>query len=218
MKFSFPGADTWSEGKLVLEDGHLYCCCNGPPKRFSIPLLESLRGLKSDYTILVSSIRDVIRKNRSILILRHTGNATLPVKEPESESDLLLATHLSADEHVLNEVERELLYQINASEFTVYFMHAGKGGVLSMDKNVEIEKGLLKFTNEALWIIGRNTLKRVSWDDLVNAEQKKRGSYKGTEYGALAIDYFDKESTNNEIISTVIITRGTTMDVLKRHV
>jgi len=217
-----PGEDTWSEGKLVLEDGCLYFRNKEQSKRFSIPFplpFPFLReGKETGFFIPIRSIRDVIREARGILTIKHIGNATLPAQEPSLESELLLSTHLSADEQVLNEVERELILGMDADKFTVYFTHASEGGVLSMEKNIELTKGLLKITNEALWIIGRDSHKRITWDDIVNAEQKKRSIYKGTEYCAISIAYFDKESRNNEMNSTIIITRGNTIDVLKRRI
>ncbi|MHC1599982.1 MAG: hypothetical protein ACXQS5_04075 [Candidatus Methanospirareceae archaeon] len=232
-----PGEDTWSEGKLVLENGSLYfdTPAGREPKHSSLPVPAPISNVidaisrkiglggreKEDtgFSIPLRSIRDIIREERGILTIKHTGNATLPAQDPGSESELLLPTQLNADEQVLNEVERELVMSMDAYQFNVYFTHAGEGGVLSMEKNVELTKGLLKITNEALWIIGQNSHKRIAWDDIVNAEQKKRSIYKGTEYGAISVDYFDKESTDNEkMISTIIITRGNTIDVLKRHI
>ncbi|MBN1762555.1 MAG: hypothetical protein JW878_05705 [Methanomicrobia archaeon] len=217
MQFSLPGDDTWSEGKLMLENGSLCFCSNEQSKRSLLPSPLSKKGKNGGFTIPIRSIRDVIRDKGGILTIKHTGNAKLRAEEPGSQSDLLLSTQLSADERVLNDVERELILRMDAYKFNVYFTHAGEGGVLSMEKNVELEKGLLKINNEALWIIGRDSHKRVAWDDIANVEQKKRSRYKGVEYGAISIDYFDKESVNNEMISTIVITRGSTMDVLKRH-
>ena len=88
---------------------------------------------------------------------------------------------------------------------------------LPMGKNVALEKGLLKIVNEALWIIGRESHKRIAWDDIVNVEQKKGKSSKGTEYGAISIEYFGEGSTNTSVISTIIITKGDTIEILKRH-
>ncbi|MHC1610233.1 MAG: hypothetical protein ACXQTW_01285 [Candidatus Methanospirareceae archaeon] len=235
MRFLLPGEDTWREGKLVLEDGSLYFETNAGRRSTHSPLSSAISNVmdaisvriglgrreKEDKSITLRSIRDVIREERGILTIKHTGNATLPVQvqDPGSESELLLSTQLNADEQVLNEVERELVMGMDAYQFSVYFTHAGEGGVLSMEKNIELEKGLLKITNTAIWIIGRDSHRRIAWDDIVNAEQKKRSIYKGTEYGAISIDYFDKESTENEkMISTIIITRGNTIDVLKRHI
>ena len=160
----------------------------------------------------------MIRKERGILSIKHTGNATLPAQDPASEPELLLTTQLAADEPVMNEVERELIMSMDAYRFNVFFTHAGEGGVLSMEKNVELEKGLLKISNTALWIIGRSSHKRITWDNIVNAEQKKRSRYKGTEYGAISVDYFSEGSTNNDVISTIVIAQGNTIEVLKRHI
>jgi helix-turn-helix protein len=215
-----PGEDTWKEGKLVLENGSLCLRSNEQSKRSRIPFSFLKKNEETGFFIPIRSIRDVIREERGILSMKHTGNATLPAQaqEPGSESELLLSTQLAADEQVLNEVERELIMSMDAYKFNVYFTHAGEGGVLSMEKNVELEKGLLKISNNALWIIGRDSHKRITWDDIVNVEQKKRSRYKGTEFGAVSIDYFGAGSTNPSVISTIVITKGNTIEVLKRHV
>ncbi len=109
-----------------------------------------------------------------------------------------------------------MIMGMNAYQFNVYFTHMGTGGVLSRDKNLELEKGVLKISDLALWIIGRDVHQRIAWSNIVNIEQKKRSIYKGTEYIAIAIDYFGEEST--EIASSVVITKGNTVEVLKRHV
>jgi len=215
-----PGEDTWSEGKIVLENEGLYFGSNEQSKRsfLSLPFLK--KNKETGFFILLRNMKDVIREERGILTIKHTGNATLPAQaqDPGSESELLLSTQLAADEQVLNEVERELIMSMDAYKFNIYFTHAGEGGVLSMEKNVELEKGLLKISNNALWIIGRNSHKRITWDDIVNVEQKKRSRYKGTEFSAVSIDYFGVGSTNTSVISTIVITNGNTIDVLKRHV
>ena len=215
-----PGEDTWKEGKLVLENGSLCLRSNEQSRRSRIPF--PLPFLKKDketgFFIPIRSIRDVIREERDILTIKHTGNATLPAQDPGAEPELLLSTQLAADEQVLNEVERELIMSMDAYKFNVYFTHAGEGGVLSMEKNVELEKGLLKISNNAVWIIGRDSHKRIAWNDIVNVEQKKRSRYKGTEFGAVSIDYFSEGSTNNVVESTIVITKGNTIEVLKRHV
>jgi helix-turn-helix protein len=61
-------------------------------------------------------------------------------------------------------------------------------------------------------------MRRIDWNEITNVEQKKRGRYKGTEYSAISIDYFDKKSINNEIISSIIITRSNIMNSLRKHV
>jgi helix-turn-helix protein len=217
VRFLLAGKDTWDEGKLVLENGGLYFLRNEQAKRSRSPLPRSKKGQKPDFFIPLRSIRDVIRDNENILALKHIGNAKVLEQDPGSQSDLFLSTLLSADEPVLNEIERELVLQMDAFKFHVYFTHAGEGGVLSMEKNVELEKGLLKIANEALWIIGRASHKRIAWDDIVNVEQKKRSRYKGTEFGAISMDYFAKDSTENQIVSTIFITQGNTIDTLKTH-
>ncbi len=217
MRFSLPGDDNWSEGKLVLENGGLYFLSNEQSKSLPLPLPLSKKGQKPEFFIPLRSIRDVLREKESILAIKHTDTAKLPEQDSGSQSDLLLSTLLSADEPVLNEIERELVLQMDAFKFNVYFTHAGEGGVLSMEKNVALEKGLLKIANEALWIIGRESHKRIAWDDIVNVEQKKRSSYKGTEFGAISMDYFAKDSSENQIVSTIFITQGNTIDTLKTH-
>lgn len=220
MRFSLPGEDTWSEGKLALENGSLYFrSSNEQPKSSKRSFLSFLfqkkeREETGGFFIPIRSIRDVIREEGGIMTIKHIGDAELPAQEQGSES--LLSTQLSADEAVLNDVERELVMSMEAYTFNVYFTHAGEGGVLSMEKNVELEKGLLKISNNALWIIGRDSHKRIIWDDIVNVEHKKRSRYKGTEFGAVSIDYFGVGSA--EVISTIVITKGNTIEVLKRHV
>lgn len=201
----------------MLENGSLFFPSNEQSKRSRIPLPLKKKDENPDFFIPLRSIRDVVREKESIIAIKHTGNAKLPAQEQGSQSDLLLSTLLSADEYVLNEVERELVLQLDAYTFNVYFTHAGEGGVLSMEKNVALEKGLLKNTNEALWIIGRESHKRIAWDDIVNVEQKKRSRYKGTEFGAISMDYFAKDSSENQIVSTIFIMQGNTIDTLKRH-
>lgn len=216
MRFSLPGEDTWSEGKLALEDGCLYFRSGEQSKRSFLPSPLSKKG-KSGYSIPLLSIKDVIRENDTSMIIKHMGNAKMPAQEPGSQADLYLSTHLSADEQVLNAIERELALGMDAYKFNVFFTHAGEGGVLSMEKNVELKKGLLKIATEALWIIGKDSHTRIAWDDIVNVEPKKRSRYKGVEYGAISVDYFNKESESGEMISTIIITKGNTIDILKRH-
>ncbi|MCD5409796.1 MAG: hypothetical protein LRZ87_03435 [Methanocellales archaeon] len=190
MRFLLPGEDIWSEGKLVLESGSLCLRSNGQSRRSRIHFPFLKKDKEAGFFIPIRSIRDVIREESGIIIMKHTGDATFPTDDPSSESELLLSTQLAADEQVLNKVERELIMSMDAYKFNVYFTHAGEGGVLSMEKNVELEKGLLKIFKNALWIIGRNSHKRIAWDDIVNVEQKKRSRYKGTEYGAISLDYF----------------------------
>lgn len=216
MRFCLPGEDAWREGRLALENGSL-CFRSDEQSRRSIASLLK-KGKENGFLISLRSIRDVIREERGALSIKHTGNATLPAEDPASESELLLTTQLAADEPVMNEVERELIMRMDAYRFNVFFTHAGEGGVLSMEKNVALEKGLLKISNTALWIIGRSSHKRITWDNIVNAEQKKRSRYKGTEYGAISVDYFGEGSINNEVISTIVIAQGNTIEVLKRHI
>jgi len=236
MRYSLPGDEgNWREGPMALQDGYLvFPTRHKSGKRTPIPgpvgaglnaLLGKFgmgstgKGLKG-FSIPLRDMRDVIREDTSILAIKHSDITNSPATEAEQESDSeveqLLTTQLSADEPVLNDVERELIMGMNAYQFNVYFTHAGVGGVLSMDKNVELEKGLLKISDLALWIIGRERHQRIAWANIVNVEQKKRSIYKGTEYSAIAIDYFGEGST--EIASSIVITRGNTVEVLKRHV
>lgn len=242
MRFSLPGDDgEWQEGKLVLENDSLCFETHTPsePKSWHsfIPIpatissvIDAISGKiglvkgkskekeKKGFCIPIGSIRDMKQEGDGILMIKHIDN-----REPESGSGsgsepLQVYTKLSADEQVLNEVERELIMSMNVYKFNVYFTHAGEGGVHSLEKNIELEKGLLKIADSALWLIGRNSHKRIAWDDIINVEQKKRGRYKGTEYGALSIDYFGVGSISNEVLSTLVITQGNTIEVLKRHI
>lgn len=234
MRYSLPGDDgNWREGPLALQDGYLvFPTRHKSGKRTPIPgpigaginaLLGKLgkgstgKGLKG-FSIPLRDMRDVIREEPGILAIKHSDNTNSPSSEEESDSEAeqLLTTQLSADEPVLNDVERELIKGMNAYQFNVYFTHAGAGGVLSMEKNVELEKGLLKISDLALWIIGRDVHQRIAWSNIVNVEQKKRSIYKGTEYSAIAIDYFGEDST--DVASSIVITKGNTVEVLKRHV
>ncbi len=240
MKFSLPGDDgEWKEGKLVLENGSLIFDTQmsseleqqRPPSPIPAPISSIIDAIsakigrgkeekteKKGFFVPINSIRDVKHEGNGILMIKHTDNQNISTGEPGSESEsepLVVATRLSADEKVLNEVERELITSIDAYKFNVFFTHAGEGGVLSMEKNVELEKGVLKISTDVLWIIGQNSLKRIAWDDIVNVEQKKRGRFKGTEFGAISFDYFGEGS--DEVISTIVITQGTTIEVLKRH-
>lgn len=223
MWFFLPGENRWKEGKLILENDSLYLCSNKRSKRFFIPFLK--KDKENSFVIPIRSIKDVIREERNILTMKHIGNATLSAEDPSSESETLLSTQIAAGEQVLNEVEQELIMRMDASyKFNVYFMHvhAGEGDVLSIKKNVELEKGLLKISNSALWIIGRNSHKRITWDDIVKVEQKKMSRYKSTEFGAISINYFGAEGTNtnttNVISSTIVIAKGNIIEVLKRHI
>lgn len=217
MQFSLPFDDGWSEGKLVLENEILYFCNKQSKSSFTSFLKKGI-GKKTDFFVPLRSIIDVIREKSNSMTIKHTGNADLPTQElVESQSDLHLSTYLSADEQVLNDVEHELILGLDAYKFNVYFMHAGKGGVHSMEKNAAIEKGLLKIANEALWMIGRKSHKRIAWRDIVNVELKKRSEYKGIEYGAISIDHFGTDGANNEVISSIVITKGSTIDTLKQH-
>lgn len=234
MRYSLPGDEgNWREGPMALQEGYLVFPTRlKSGKRTPIPGpvgagINALLGKfgvgstgkeRKGFSIPLRDMRDVIREDASIIAIQHSDITNSPSSEQESDSEVeqLLTTQLSADEPVLNDVERELIMSMNAYQFNVYFTHAGVGGVLSMDKNVELEKGLLKISDLALWIIGRDVHQRIAWVNIVNVEQKKRSIYKGTEYSAIAIDYFGEDST--EIASSIVITRGNTVEVLKRHV
>lgn len=229
MRYLLPGDEgNWREGPLVLARGTLVFDTETPSRSSIINTilgkigLGSKVGVKKGFAIPLRNIRDVIREELGILAIKHSNNGNLPSTgqeskpEAEAEAEQLLTTQLAADEPVLNDVERELITGMNAYQFNVYFTHAGAGGVLSMEKNVELEKGLLKISDLALWIIGRDVHQRVAWSNIVNVEQKKRSIYKGTEYSAIAIDYFGEDST--DVASSIVITKGNTVEVLKRHV
>ncbi|MFZ2071821.1 MAG: hypothetical protein WAV32_09575 [Halobacteriota archaeon] len=231
MRYSLPGDEgNWQEGPLMLQDGVFFFASRaGRKSRKRSPihglignLINALFGGSSGrsttkgFAIPLRNIRDVIREDTSTIAIKHSSNPSSTGPEPGSDAEQLLSTLLSADEPVLNDVERELIMGMNAYQFNVYFTHAGEGGVLSMEKNVELEKGLLKISDLALWIIGRDVHQRIAWSNIVNVEQKKRSLYKGTEYSAISIDYFGEDSM--DVTSSIIITRGNTVDVLKRHV
>ena len=207
MRFLLPGETDWREGTLVLENGTLYFSTGGL-KTHTLTLRWISRigkRSKGDYSIPLSSIKDVLRED-GILRIKHTRKSEMDTVEVK----------LTGEEQVLNDVERELVLKLDAARFNIYFTHAGEGGVLSLEKNIELEKGLLKISNDALWIIGRDSHKRIGWDEIVNVEQKKRSIYKGTEYSAISIDYFNDKG--NQVVSSIVITRGNTMDILKRRV
>ncbi|RZN33546.1 MAG: hypothetical protein EFT35_10500 [Methanophagales archaeon ANME-1-THS] len=207
MQFSVPGDDVWREGKLVLEDGILYFCSKEESKHFFNRILLLRKGEKIHNIVPLGSIRDVVRGKQDRLSIKYRGTAQSPAPEQ------LLSTTLVAAEDVLNDVERELVLRMDATTFTIYIMGTSD---LRTKKDVELEKGLLKIASEALWIIGRGSLKRIAGDDIVDVEQKKRGVYQGTEYGAIAIEYLSEGSAYTKALSDTIITKGTSIEAVLR--
>ncbi len=233
MRFSLPGENDWREGVLSLENNTLYFKIKYggrdmdrdrsskvlPLVRIRLPVpWKPGKKRESDYSIPVSSIGDILMED-GILRIKHApaqSHSTSTSNSHSRPSAELVEVKLGGDEDVLRDVERVLLLKLDAYQFSVYFTHAGEGGVLSLDKNIQLERGLLKISNFALWIIGRESIKRIGWDEIVNVEEKKRSIYKGTEYGAISIDYFGEK--DNRIVTSIVIARGNTMDLLKQHV
>jgi hypothetical protein len=214
VHFSVPEDDTWREGKLVLEDGILYFCSKEESKHFFTRVLFLRKGEKIHIIVPVGSIRDVIREKNDRLSIKYVGTAQSPAPEQGSSPEQLLSTTLIAAEHVLNDVERELVLRMDANKFTIYFMTTSD--LRSLKKDLELEKGLLKIASEVLWIIGRGGLKRIAGDDIVHVEQKKRGVYQGTEYGAISIEYFSEGSAYTNVLSTIVIAKGTSIEAVLR--
>lgn len=215
MQFSVPGDDTWREGKLVLENESLYFCSKEESKHFFTRFLFFRKGEKIHNIVPVDHIRDVIREKSDRLTIKYSSTAQSPAREQGSPPEQLLSTHLSTAEHVLNEVERELVLRMDAYKFAIYFTTMKAADLLSMEKDLELEKGLLKIASEALWIIGRESLKRIAGEDIVHVEQKKR-SAQATEYGAISIEYLDEGSAYTNVLSTLAIAKGNTIEVLLR--
>ena len=215
MQFSVPGDDTWREGKLVLENESLYFCSKEESKHFFTHFLFFRKGEKIHNIVPVDRIRDVIREKSDRLTIKYSSTAHSPAREQGSPLEQLLSTHLSAAEHVLNEVERELVLRMDAHKFAIYFTTMKTADLLSMEKDLELEKGLLKIASEALWIIGRESLKRIAGEDIVHVEQKKR-SAQATEYGAISIEYLDEGSAYTNVLSILAIAKGNTIEVLLR--
>jgi len=213
VRFSVPGDDTWHEGKLVLEDETLYFCSKEESKHFFARVLF-FRGEKVHNIVPVNRIRDMVREKSDRLTIIYTGAAQSPTLEQVSSSEQLLSTHLITTEHVLNDVERELVLRMDAFKFIIYFTSTNDADLLSVGKDVELEKGLLKIASEALWIISRDSLKRIAGDNIVHVEQKKRGIYQGTEYGAISVGYLSEGSGYTNVLSTIVITKGNSIEVL----
>ena len=47
-------------------------------------------------------------------------------------------------------------------------------------------------------------------------EQKKRGIYQGTEYSAISIEYLSEGSGYTNVLSTIVLTKGNSIEVLLR--
>lgn len=218
MKFTVPGDDTWREGKLILENGTLYFCSKRGSKQFATLFTFFNKGEKTDNIVPVDHIKDVIRERGDMLTINYSVTEKSPAQEPGSLSEQLLSTRLSTAEHVLNEVERELVLRMEAYKFSIYFTTTSNVDKFSIGKDVKLEKGLLKIASEALWVIGRDSLKRIAGDDIVHVEQKKRSTYKDTEYGAISIEYLDEGSAFTNALSTIIITKGNTIEILLRAI
>ncbi|RZN39779.1 MAG: hypothetical protein EFT35_03690 [Methanophagales archaeon ANME-1-THS] len=167
----------------------------------------------SKTALSIDRIRDVIREKRTTLAIRYIGNPTSPSQEQRVLSEQPLTKHLFADGDVLDKVERKLVLSMKAPTFKVYVLPQNESTV----KDFELENGLLKMTTEAVWIIGRASLKRIAGEDIVQVEQLRRSIYQGTEYGALAIEYLDEAGTETDVRSTVVITKGNTTEVLLQH-
>jgi len=108
----------------------------------------------------------------------------------------------------INDLEREILMRMNAREFSVFF-------ALSLTKEMRLQKGILKLSPFALWLIDREGQKRIEWDVVVNVEEKKRGKYKGVEYAAISIEYIDEDS---KVKSSLIISKGDIISTLKKEI
>lgn len=211
MQFSVPGDNTWHEGKLILEGEHLYFSSRDESTRFFSRVLPLRRGEKIHNIVPVGSIRDVIREKRDRLSIKYLG--TVPPQAPVQGRGQQLLTSLVAAEHVLNDVERELVLRLDATRFTVYRMVTGDE---LHEKAVELEKVLLKINAEALWIVGRAALVRIAGDDLVQVKQTRRGVYQGTEYAALSLEYLSEQSARTNLLSTRIITKGRDIEAVSR--
>jgi len=185
---------------------------------------EVLSGVKAveekvketDFSFPMGDIRDVLREKGNVLTIKILSGLRSPAQGPDSMPEQLISKRFSADEHVLNEVERKLVMNMDGYTFDIHITPAQGAEVPSTGKGAEPEKGHLKMTTEALWIIGRADHERIAWDDVVNVEQKRRSVYQGTEYAAISIDHH-AEGDTTKVTSTIVITKGTiTEDLLKR--
>jgi hypothetical protein len=186
-------------------------------KEIKAKLVAEVKAIESERkgsktALSIDRIRDVIREKRTSLAIKYIGNPNSPSKEEGLLSKKPLTKHLSADGHVLDKVERKLVLNMKAYTFKVYMPQNEPTG-----KDFEFENGLLKMTTEALWIIGRASLKRIAGEDLVQVEQMRRSIYQGTEYGALSIEYLDEGGTDTGVRSTTVIAKGNTTEVILKH-
>ena len=187
-------------------------------KEIKAKLVSEVKAIESERkgsktALSIDRIRDVIREKRTSLAIKYIGNPNSPSQKEGLLSEKPLTKHLSADGHVLDKVERKLVLSIKAYTFKVYVMPQNE----STGTDFEFENGLLKMTTEALWIIGRATLKRIAGEDLVQVEQMRRSIYQGTEYGALSIEYLDEGGTDTGVRSTTVIAKGNTTEVILKH-
>lgn len=195
VRFLLPTADgKWRNGTLSIDEGGLW-----------------LRTLFHRHWIPLRSVRDVrLEEKKRRLVVKHTE--IMPPARAGAKTPF--TTFISMDVETLRRLERLLLLRMGIDKFDVYFTHAGVGGVLSLEKNLELERGVLMLSDVALWIVGDNSVKRIEWDDIVNVEEKKRSRYKGTEYSAISIDHFE----NGDVVSSIVITESDTMSALYRHI
>lgn len=172
------------------------------------------KGRETALSLSINRIRDVIREKRDLLTIKYIDNqkSTSPKPKQGLPSEQLLTTHLSADGDVLDKVERKLVTSLRTHTFKVYVMPDKE----SIGKDVKLEKGLLKVSNKALWIISRDSLTRIAGEDIVYVEQLRKSNYQGTEYGAISIEYLNEPNTS--VVSTIVITKGNTTEVLLKHI
>ncbi|NKQ38485.1 MAG: hypothetical protein HF967_03245 [Methanosarcinales archaeon] len=197
MKFCLNGDDAWKEGILSIEN--------------NILSLEEDNKSKKSFEIDIIDIKDL---NQSI----QNETPIMIIKSKSNENQELLSTSIAMSLDSLNSLQKDLILRLEIFKFDIYFTHAGEGGVLSLEDNINLTKGLLKITESALWIIGKESCARISWENIINAEMKKRSRFKGEEYGAVAIEYFKDDSIESGVISTIVITKGDAITLLKRHI
>lgn len=197
MKFCLNGDDAWKEGILSIEN--------------NILSLKEYNKSKKSFEINITDIKDL---NQSI----QNETPIMIIKSKSNENQELLSTSIAMSLDSLNSLQKDLILRLEIFKFDIYFTHAGEGGVLSLEDNINLTKGLLKITESALWIIGKESCTRISWENIINAEMKKRSRFKGEEYGAVAIEYFKDDSIESGVISTIVITKGDAITLLKRHI
>ncbi|RLG38604.1 hypothetical protein DRN79_01310 [Methanosarcinales archaeon] len=236
MKFRI-GDGEWTDGKLTLEGDALLFYELRQKQR---GLLSKLKKVENKPTLIIylNSVRDVRRYDRDILVIDYRtetqsseqSSPLSPVsseevlaegaqeseEEVEEEDVELASVHVMMSPDALDDLERELIIQMNVLEFSVYFTHAGSGGVLSLEKHIKLQKGIVKISNRAMWIIGREDHKRIAWDSIVNVDEKKRSRYKGVVYAAISVDYFDE--SEDVIVSSIIISIGDTITTLRKYI